>query len=202
MAIKRNNLNQYLTFKNLISRVFFGLKNIPYKFMLILILLSLWLGEWYPISNVPMYSTFSNSTNFIYITDGRDKPIPLKLEFGFHPAFLKKVYNSRVKKLSDKNNKQNINKDLKESLKELLANNNISQNTINKILNNLSEEIYQEEIYVKAGEQLLQYIVKERNPKGTDYNNYQQLKLWNVIITLKNNRIVQKQKLIAKLQLS
>ncbi len=167
MVKKNNQLHQNSTFKKIsFRRIFWFFKNIPYKFMFILILLSLWLGEWYPISNFPMYSNFGNSTYFVYITDSQDKPIPLKLEFGFHAAFLKKAYNSRLKKFSDRENiKQNINKQ------------------------------------VKAGEELLQYIVSEINPKVNNYTEYQKLKLWKVIISIKNGQIVKKRKLIAELEL-
>ncbi len=203
MTRKSNDLKQYSIWKSLIfRRIFWVLKNIPYKFMLILLLLSLWLGEWYPISNFPMYSGFTYSSDFVYITDSQDRPIPLQIEFGFRTAFLKKAYNSRLKQLSNqKNSNQNINRDLQESLKQLLANNNINKNIINKTIKELSEKIYQEEIHVKAGEQLLQYIVNERNTNVTNYTNYKKLKLWNVIVSIKNNQTVQKQNLIAEINL-
>ena len=203
MAKKKNNLKQYLTKKSLIfRRIFWVFKTIPYKFMLVLLLLSLWLGEWYPISNFPMYSGFTYSSDFVYISDSQDRPIPLQIEFGFRTAFLKKAYNSRLKQLSNqKNSNQNINEDLQESLKQLLVKNNINQNIINRTIKELSEKIYQEEVYVKAGEQLLQYIVNERHPKIKDYTKYEKLKLWNVIVSIKNNQTVQKHNLIAELQL-
>ena len=168
MAKKNNQLYQNSTLKKIsFRRIFWFFKNIPYKFMLILILLSLWLGEWYPISNFPMYSTFSHSNNFIYISDGQDQPISLESEFGFRTAFIKKIYDSRLRNLKNQNNiNHNINK------------------------------------RAKAGEDLLKYIVNERNPKVNNYTNYNKLKLWNVIVTIKNNQIVQKQKLITELQLS
>lgn len=203
MARKSKNFKQYSTWISLIfRRIFLSLKNIPYKFMLVLILLSLWLGEWYPIYNFPMYSGFAYSSDFVYVTDGQDRPIPLQLEFGFRTAFLKKAYNSRLKILSNqKNSNQNIDSDLRESLKQLLAKNNINQNIINQTIKELSEKIYKEEIYVKAGEQLLQYIVNERNTQVIDSTNYQKLKLWEVIVSIKNNQTVQKHNLIAELQL-
>lgn len=203
MTRKSNSLKQYSIWKSLIfRRIFWGFKNIPYKFMLVLILLSLWLGEWYPISNFPMYSGFTYSSDFVYVTDGQDRPIPLQLEFGFRTGFLKKAYDSRLKQLSNqKNSNQKIDNDLRESLKQLLANNNINQNIINQTIKELSEKIYQEEIYVKAGEQLLQYIVNERNPQVIDSTNYQKLKLWEVIVSIKNKQTVQKQNLIAEINL-
>ena len=204
MVSKSNKFNQYSNWKSMISRVFFGFKIIPYKFMLILILLSLWLGEWYPISNFPMFSTFQNSNNFVYITDGRDRPISLELEFGFHPAFLKKLYRSRLKKLSNQENQQvNFNRNFENYLKIFFTTNNIkvSQNTIDKTIKELSKEIHQQEIAAKAGEKLLQYIVTEQNKEMTKHTDYHQLKLWNVIVALKHDQIVQEKKLIAELQL-
>ena len=202
MARKSNKLKQYLTWRDLIFQIFLGLKNIPYKFMFILLVLSLWLGEWYPISNFPMYSGFTYSSEFVYITDGQDRPIPLQIEFGFRTAFLKKAYNSRLKQLSNqKNSNQNINRDLRKSLQQLLANNNINRNIINQIIKELSAKIYQEEIHINVGEQLLQYIVNERNPQVNDYTKYQKLKLWNVIVGIKNKQTVQKHNLIAELKL-
>ena len=79
MTGQSNNLNQYSTWKNLIFKVFSGFYRLPYKLMFIPILVSLWLGEWYPISNFPMYSQFGNLNYLVSITDGRDRPIPLEL---------------------------------------------------------------------------------------------------------------------------
>ena len=203
--MKGNNFNQDKTWKSSISRIFLGLKSIPYKFMLILILLSLWLGEWYPISNFPMYSAFGNSDYFIYISDGSDRPIPLEQEFGLRTAFLKKVYKSRHQKLSGQINPQEyIDRGLTKKFENFLITNNIevNQKAVNRIIQELSEEIYRREIEAKAGKQVLQYVINERNSNTKNFTDYKEVKLWYVLLTLDNQKIIREPQLLAELKIS
>ena len=57
-------------------------------------------GEWYPFSNFPMYSKFSESAYLVYITDLEDRPVAIYPTFGTWPTAIKKSYDARLKDLA------------------------------------------------------------------------------------------------------
>jgi hypothetical protein len=57
-------------------------------------------GEWYPFSNFPMYSKFSESAYLVYITDLEDRPVAIYPTFGTWPTAIKKAYDARLKDLA------------------------------------------------------------------------------------------------------
>ncbi len=56
-------------------------------------------GEFYPFSNFPMYSSFSPSTYYVYVTDLRDEPVPVTRLTGKVLSNLKKQYDTELKRL-------------------------------------------------------------------------------------------------------
>lgn len=59
-------------------------------------------GEFYPFSNFPMYSSFSPSTYYVYVTDLRDQPVPVTLLTGKVLSNLKKQYDTELKQQKKK----------------------------------------------------------------------------------------------------
>jgi len=91
----------FITVVLLVSNYFLDL---PIKTLFILTILNLIVKENYPFSHYPMYATFSQYSNFVFITDEEDKPIPTSKVFGVKSNFIKKIYMSEVKKISLKKN--------------------------------------------------------------------------------------------------
>ena len=54
--------------------------------------------KWYPFSNFPMYSNPSEWDDYIYLTDGQDRPIGVQPHAGVSSAKLNKVFNNTMKK--------------------------------------------------------------------------------------------------------
>ena len=93
-----------------------AIDGIPLKILWLLTLLNLLLEENFPFSHFPMYSSFSDFTYYIFITDENDEPIPIKLKsnFGVSTSFLKKMYDTEVRK--DSNEKFSMRKQTPEDL--------------------------------------------------------------------------------------
>ena len=53
--------------------------------------------EQYPFSHFPMYSSFSSKTDYVYLADGADRPLPSFLTIGLSTATLKKMFQSEVR---------------------------------------------------------------------------------------------------------
>ncbi len=56
-------------------------------------------GEFYPLSNFPMYSRFSASTYYVYVTDLTDEPVAVKWMTGKVLSNLKKQYDSELREM-------------------------------------------------------------------------------------------------------
>lgn len=78
------------------------LKRMPLKTCVLMIALCLILKENYPFSNFPMYSSFSDHTFFIYVSDANDQPIPIEVLTAIRTGRLKKVYDSQLRSVSKK----------------------------------------------------------------------------------------------------
>ena len=59
---------------------------------LALVLMSQVLEEWYPLSHFPMYRALDPKADYLFISDGRDRPVALNPVFGTSGGFLKKLY--------------------------------------------------------------------------------------------------------------
>ena len=68
--------------------------DLPIKTLFIITLLNLILKENYPFSHYPMYSRFSRSTFYIFVTNEKDEPLPLRSFCGVSAAILRKMYES------------------------------------------------------------------------------------------------------------
>ena len=80
----------------------------PLKFLWGLVLLSAFViplvqrgerksGEFYPFSNLPMYSRFSDSTYYVYVADLNDQPVAVTRLTGQVLSNLKKNYDTELK---------------------------------------------------------------------------------------------------------
>jgi hypothetical protein len=67
------------------------------KWLLVMTLLSLGLRENYPFSNFPMYSSFSQHTYFLYLTDAAGEPIKTR-QLGLSSSALKKIFDRARRK--------------------------------------------------------------------------------------------------------
>lgn len=56
------------------------------------------IGEQYPFSNFPMYSSFGRSTYYVYLTNGADEPIRAVELVGMTTPTLKKVYDGEMRR--------------------------------------------------------------------------------------------------------
>ena len=64
----------------------------------VLVGLSQWVQEWYPVSHFPMYSAFSSSQWYVYVLDQDGEPVPVERDFATRTAYLKKVYIRNIGK--------------------------------------------------------------------------------------------------------
>lgn len=78
------------------------LQRMPLKTCILVIALCLILKENYPFSHFPMYSSFSDQTFFVYISDANDKPIPIEVLTAIRTGRLKKVYDTQLRAVSKK----------------------------------------------------------------------------------------------------
>ena len=53
-------------------------------------------GEQYPLSDFPMYSSFGQSTSYVYITDGEDRPLATRPTLGVSTPKLKKIVDTTM----------------------------------------------------------------------------------------------------------
>ena len=66
--------------------------------LLLLTTACLVIGEQYPFSNFPMYSSFTDRTYYVYLADGADQPVPSVPLVGMSTPTLKKVYDGEVRR--------------------------------------------------------------------------------------------------------
>lgn len=78
------------------------LQRMPLKTCLLVIVLCLVLKENYPFSNFPMYSSFSDHTFFIYVSDADDQPIAIEVLTAIRTGRLKKVYDTQLRSIAKK----------------------------------------------------------------------------------------------------
>ena len=63
-----------------------------------LVILCLLAGEQYPFSFFPMYSSFSDSGYYVYLTNSLDRPIATQTKLGVSTTTLKNVYDAQLRK--------------------------------------------------------------------------------------------------------
>lgn len=77
-------------------------RKVPFKVLILLVALSLVLRELYPFSHYPLYTNFDGKTWYVYLTDQDDKPLPTVKVARVRTSRVKKVYDSRLRKLQGK----------------------------------------------------------------------------------------------------
>ncbi|MFK5920830.1 MAG: hypothetical protein QM496_01515 [Verrucomicrobiota bacterium] len=70
--------------------------------MLVLVVFSLIVDETYPFSDFPMYSRLPPNTEYYFFEDGNGDPLPVKACFGVSASAMKKMYEKRLRKVSEK----------------------------------------------------------------------------------------------------
>ena len=73
------------------------LRRLPFKPMLFITVACLAIKEQYPFSNFPMYSSFGDSTYYVYLADGEDRPLPTYAAAGMSTPKLKKVFANELR---------------------------------------------------------------------------------------------------------
>lgn len=92
---KANSETRRVLRARLASMGWFALR---YKPLLLLTLLCLCLGEQFPFSDFPMYSSFTNKTFYVYLADGAGQPLPASASTGLRTSQLKKIYQRELRK--------------------------------------------------------------------------------------------------------
>ena len=77
-------------------------KRFPTKTLVVISALCLALQEEYPFSHFPMYSSFSDYSYYVYVTDGNGDPIPLESLLSVRTSKLKKYYQSQLNPIRDR----------------------------------------------------------------------------------------------------
>ena len=82
----------------LFPKITAALRKSRFGVLLTFTVLCLVIGEQYPFSSFPMYSSFSHDTYYIYLADRFDPPIAAQLKLGVSTARMKKIYDSQLRK--------------------------------------------------------------------------------------------------------
>lgn len=67
--------------------------------MLVIIVLCLWVGDWYPFSRFPMYAKLAPTTQCLYIARADGTPVLIGSELSLQPFVLRKIYNTKIDEL-------------------------------------------------------------------------------------------------------
>lgn len=65
--------------------------------LLVITVACLLIAEQYPFSNFPMYSSFGDSTYYVYLADGSGAPLSTYATIGVSTATFKKMYESALR---------------------------------------------------------------------------------------------------------
>lgn len=76
-------------------------RRFPIKAMVLISALCLALQEEYPFSHFPMYSSFSDYSYYVYVTDRSGEPIALEKLMSIRTSKLKKFYQSQLNPIRD-----------------------------------------------------------------------------------------------------
>ncbi|CAN5315354.1 hypothetical protein BH23VER1_BH23VER1_27840 [soil metagenome] len=82
-------------------RNFQALHRFPLKTLVAIGVLCLVLKEEFPFSHFPMYSSFSNYTYYVYVTDKNGEPIPLEAITSVRTSKLKKILQNGLDDVKD-----------------------------------------------------------------------------------------------------
>ena len=81
-------------FLSLIQRLW---RRLPFRHVLAATALLSIIGEQYPFSNFPMYSSLGDESDVLYVTDQADNPLPMHTLFGTSTSTQKKVFMTELK---------------------------------------------------------------------------------------------------------
>lgn len=69
--------------------------------MFLILAVSLLIGESFPFSRFRMYSSITPTTDYLYVSDGADRPVPLVVEFGIRTSLVKKQFKQVLAGIAD-----------------------------------------------------------------------------------------------------
>ncbi len=76
------------------------LLHLPFKRVAALVAVLFFVGEFYPLSNFPMYSGIAKDADYYFLTDGDDSPIPMLERFGIRTARAKKIFQMHLNEIT------------------------------------------------------------------------------------------------------
>ena len=95
---------------------------IPFLSVILLAILLQIMRENYPFSHLPMYSGLTEDVDYYFVTDSKGKPLPHGHYFGFSTSKTKKMFNTRLRKISKGGNTDSATPaQIEEAGKETLA---------------------------------------------------------------------------------
>jgi hypothetical protein len=86
-----------MKFASLLTSARTWLRRTRCKWLLVMTLLCLGLRENYPFSNFPMYSSFSQHTYYLYLTNAAGEPVATR-QLGLSSSALKKIFDRARRK--------------------------------------------------------------------------------------------------------
>jgi hypothetical protein len=75
-------------------------KHLPFARLTVVVVLLLIVGEEFPFSRLPMYSTFAPMADYYYVTDTASLPLACEKVFGTSTANVKKMFRTRLNALA------------------------------------------------------------------------------------------------------
>jgi hypothetical protein len=135
-------------------------------------------GEWYPFSNLPMYSTFEPTAFYVYVTDLEDRPVALVPTFGNLGSEVKKAYE----------------KLLKEEVKRLKEEAAASGGKYRKRQAEMSGEECR-----PAGDAVLKQL-RDNSKTQEEVRKYPGFRMYQVDIVLEEGKIVKREKLVGEVR--
>ncbi len=79
-----------------------ALRAVPFKgVILIMLVMEIAREHVYPLNYFPMYSSMADKTDYLYTTDGNDRPIAQMQVFGVSTAWTKKILKNRTLRLAN-----------------------------------------------------------------------------------------------------
>lgn len=77
-----------------LERIAAQARRFPCKLLVVTVLLLLGAGEWYPLSNYPMFASIDPVSWYVYVTDANDRPLAIQPHFGVSAGVLRRMYRT------------------------------------------------------------------------------------------------------------
>ncbi len=77
------------------------LARFPFKLLVVVVVFSLVVEEYFPFSRFPMYSKPDDETWYVYVADAQGQPVAMLRHFGVSNTFVRKVFKSNRERLRE-----------------------------------------------------------------------------------------------------